>query len=108
MITALCINQNQPDKVQDALNIMNDELAQSVARGRDRDDYKSASGGFYTRVRRLLGLTDEGIPAPSDGRDTRRRVLLVTRAVGGGLGLRPSPARRRARGVRRTLRKVAA
>lgn len=70
VIAALCRERSQPEKIADAHLIMREELAASVARGNDPDDYKSAGGSFYTRVRRLLSLTGAGGTWDAFARDT--------------------------------------
>lgn len=70
VINALCVGEGQPDKIQQAVEIMAEELAASAERGNDSDDCKSAGGSFYTRVRRLLGLTSAGGSWDAFARDT--------------------------------------
>lgn len=56
----LCTALGQPDKIPEALIIKQEELAASVVRGNDPDDYKSAAGSMHVRLRKLLGITTGG------------------------------------------------
>ncbi len=60
VLRALCVSRGQPDRVEEALLIKSEELKASVERGNDGDDFKSAAGTIYTRLRGLLTLTASG------------------------------------------------
>lgn len=81
IISALCREHEQPDRIDEALMILKEELAASVGRGNDVDDYKSAGGSFYTRVRRLLGLTGAGGNWDAFARDTLAPLVRPGMAV---------------------------
>lgn len=48
------------DRLADALRIKTDALSASVNRGNPHDDFKSASGDFFTKLKQDLGLTRVG------------------------------------------------
>jgi hypothetical protein len=60
VLGALCIAVQQPQKTDEVLEIRMTALAESVARGNDGDDLKSAAGTIFTRVRTTLALQQPG------------------------------------------------
>ena len=75
VISALCIKEGQPDRIDEALAIAREELQESVKRGNDADDWKSSAGAIYTRLRRLLTLTDAGSDWNAFARDSLAPLL---------------------------------
>jgi hypothetical protein len=60
VLTALCVINEQVDKVPDVIKIRDDLLDASVARGNDADDLKKVARDFYVKVRRELTLSGAG------------------------------------------------
>lgn len=85
IITKLCIKYSQSEKVSEAIEIKKKAIEESVARGNDEDDIKSAAGNIYTELRKLLALMSSGnttefflrdIMAPLITRDTATYLEL--------------------------------
>jgi predicted GTPase len=70
ILTALCEQQGQTEKVADLLKAKEKAIADSVARGNASDDVKSASGTIYNETKRLLHLTGCGNTSEAFCRDT--------------------------------------
>ena len=82
VIGRLCETVGQPDRITDALAVKADEIAQSVQeRGNDPDDLKSAAGGIYKGLRRLLKLTGAGSDWNAFARDTLCPLVAPGTAV---------------------------
>ncbi|WP_170861033.1 AAA family ATPase [Trujillonella endophytica] len=75
VIRALCEVNQQPERIAEALTIKEEELAASVARGNDTDDWKSPAGSIYVRLRKLLLLTAAGSDWNAFARDTLAPLL---------------------------------
>lgn len=75
VIRALCDARGQSHLANDALTIKQEELAASVGRGNDTDDWKSPAGSIYTRLRKLLLLTSAGSDWNAFARDTLAPLL---------------------------------
>jgi energy-coupling factor transporter ATP-binding protein EcfA2 len=70
VIEALVISTNQPTLIPVAIQIKQEELTASIARGNPPDDLKSAAGNIYTRLKALLQLTRCGNNKDEFMRDT--------------------------------------
>ena len=70
VIILLCKSLNKEDKTEDCLMAKSRSIADSVERGHPIDDIKSASGMFYTEVKRILSLTKCGNTKEAFLRDT--------------------------------------
>src|SRR5207302_1115500 len=81
VIRALCDGTGRAHLVPGALTIKQDELAASVKRGNDTDDWKSPAGSIYTRLRKLLLLTSAGSDWNAFARDTLAPLLRPEMAV---------------------------
>jgi hypothetical protein len=60
VIAALCASVERPDLTADALAVKEDKVNDSIARGNDADDIKSAAGEIHVGLRQLLALTGAG------------------------------------------------
>lgn len=69
-IRSLVQSQNKQELINDALQIRVNALAASESRGNAPDDAKSAAGGIYVELKRLLGLTRCGNNTDEFLRDT--------------------------------------
>ncbi len=54
ILTRLCYQIEQPDKVHEVLALKRDEMARSQQRGNPVDDVKSAAGNIFTGLRRIF------------------------------------------------------
>jgi len=63
------------DKLTDALRIKADALRASVDRGNPNDDFKSASGDFFTKLKQELGLIRVGNRSDAFLKDTLAPVI---------------------------------
>jgi predicted ATPase len=70
ILTALCEQHGQTEKVADLLEAKKKAIADSTTRGNALDDVKSASGTIYNETKRLLGLTGCGNTSEAFCRDT--------------------------------------
>lgn len=70
VIEALVLKEQKQAQLADALKIRSDALASSVLRGNPPDDFKSAAGEIYNRLRKLLSLQQCGNNADAFMRDT--------------------------------------
>jgi hypothetical protein len=75
VIRALCVKESQPERIDEAVAIAHAELEASIKRGNDADDWKSPAGTIYTRLRRLLTLTDAGSDWNAFARDSLAPLL---------------------------------
>lgn len=60
VIAALCDQVGEATRTDEIKRIRDDAIDAAVQRGKDRDDWKSAAGDFYTNTRRALTLTSSG------------------------------------------------
>jgi hypothetical protein len=60
VLRALCTSACKPEKISKVLAARDKTLADSVGRGNDSDDMKSAAGEFYVACRQILALTGAG------------------------------------------------
>jgi hypothetical protein len=81
VIAALCVENEQAPRIPEALAIKQEELTASIARGNDADDWKSAGGSIYVRLRKLLLLTSAGSDWNAFARDTLSRLIQPGMAV---------------------------
>lgn len=77
ILQRLCDNLNRVDALPEVLGLKKDAVLESVARGKDADDIKSASGTAYVKIRKALGLQGGGSTAQVFTRDVL--APLVTR-----------------------------
>lgn len=70
-----CHSVGQSDKVSDMLQIKNQKMADSVARGNPMDDVKSAANDICTEGKRLLGITACGNSGEAIMRDTLAKLI---------------------------------
>lgn len=70
-----CRSIGKPDKVSDMLQIKNQKMADSVARGNSVDDVKSASNDICTEGKKLLGVTACGNNGEAIMRDTLAKLI---------------------------------
>ena len=70
-----CHSIGKPDKVSDMLQIKNQKMADSVARGNSVDDVKSASNDICTEGKKLLGVTACGNNGEAIMRDTLAKLI---------------------------------
>lgn len=70
-----CNSVGQPDKVSAMLQIKNQAMANSVARGNPADDVKSASNDICTEGKKLLGITGCGNNGEAIMRDTLAKLI---------------------------------
>ena len=66
---------HQQDRLSEALKIKSDALQASISRDNAPDDLKSASGTFFTELKKQFGLTRVGNNADSFMRDTLAPVI---------------------------------
>ena len=67
---ALCDSKHRPEQKTHVRQALVDAIQQSVTRGNDPDDVKSAAGHFVNEAKRLLDIRDGGSDTPSFLRDT--------------------------------------
>lgn len=70
VIYQLCEKYGKIDNYENCIKIKNEEILQSIARNNPIDDYKSARGSIYTRLKTELQLTRCGNSADAFIRDT--------------------------------------
>lgn len=70
ILTKLCNSTNNADKIAASLQLKQDEIAKSIARGNPADDVKSASGDIFVGLKKLLNLTGCGNTKDAFFRDT--------------------------------------
>jgi predicted ATPase len=70
VIEALLAREGKPELVADARGIIETAISESKARGNPSDDMKSAAGGIYNGLRKLLDLTRCGNGTDAFMRDT--------------------------------------
>ena len=70
-----CHSVGQSDKVPDMLQIKNQKMADSVARGNPTDDVKSAANDICTEGKKLLGITACGNNGEAIMRDTLAKLI---------------------------------
>lgn len=70
VLEKLCIENHKSDKIEDVLEIKKVAIQNSVDRGNQSDDIKSASGEIFSNVVKLLQLTRAGNSKPSFLSDT--------------------------------------
>lgn len=60
ILSALCREFSQEEKVTEILEAKNNALRESIGRGNPVDDVKSAAGKIYTESKKILNLTQVG------------------------------------------------
>lgn len=70
-----CHSVGKSDKVSDMLQMKNQKMADSVARGNPIDDVKSASNDICTEGKKLLGITACGNNGEAIMRDTLAKLI---------------------------------
>jgi predicted ATPase len=70
VLDALCDERQMPDKKPQLQQALEDAIQQSIGRGNDADDAKSAAGQVVNTMRRDLGIRDGGGDTASFLRDT--------------------------------------
>ena len=70
VIYQLCKKYGKIDNYNNCIEIKNEEIQKSIARNNPLDDYKSARGSIYTRLKTELQLTQCGNNADAFIRDT--------------------------------------
>lgn len=75
VITALCVENGQPQAASQLISAMQTAVATSVARGNPTDDLKSASGDFYVQAKRILQLTGAGNNAAAFSKATMAPLI---------------------------------
>lgn len=70
-----CHSVGKPDKVSEMLQIKNQKLADSVARGNPTDDVKSAANDICTEGKKLLEITACGNSGEAIMRDTLSKLI---------------------------------
>jgi predicted ATPase len=81
VVTTLCESAGRAGLAPDAVQLRDQAIANSVARGNDGDDVKSAADQFFTSVRRLLSLTRPGSTTEAFLADTLAPLLRPGMAV---------------------------
>lgn len=81
VIEALLAREGKMDKMQEALQIKQQAIANSVGRGNQADDLKSASGEIHTELKRLLGLQRCGNTTEAFMRDTLAPLIAPPMAT---------------------------
>ena len=76
-----CHSVGKPDKVSDMLQIKNQKMADSVARGNPIDDVKSAANDICTEGKKLLGVTACGNNGEAIMRDTLAKLVTPDMAI---------------------------
>ena len=76
VLQALVIQACKPELLDDALQIKENAVAASVARGNARDDLKSAAGEIYNGVKDLLDLQRQGNNTTAFLRDTMAPLIV--------------------------------
>lgn len=76
-----CNSVGNPDKVSDMLQIKNQKMADSVARGNPPDDVKSAANDICTEGKKLLGITACGNNGEAIMRDTLAKLITPDMAI---------------------------
>lgn len=76
-----CHSIGKPNKVSDMLQIKNQKMADSVARGNPVDDVKSASNDICTEGKKLLGVTACGNNGEAIMRDTLAKLITPDMAI---------------------------
>ena len=66
----MCKKYGKIDNYNNCIEIKNEEIQKSIARNNPLDDYKSARGSIYTRLKTELQLTQCGNNADAFIRDT--------------------------------------
>lgn len=70
IISKLCTANNKQENIQDCLTAKQNALSESISRGNPSDDIKSASGGIYNSLKKILGLQQCGNNVHAFLRDT--------------------------------------
>jgi predicted ATPase len=60
ILQRLCTSLKRADALPEALRLKNEAIRESVNRGNDPNDIKSASGSAYVKIRKALGLQGTG------------------------------------------------
>jgi hypothetical protein len=76
VIESLAVREGKQSVLADALKIKADALASSVARGNAPDDFKSAAGEIYIKLKQLLGLQRSGNNTDAFMRDTLAPLIV--------------------------------
>ena len=76
-----CHSVGKSDKVSDMLQIKNQKMADSIARGNPIDDVKSASNDICTEGKKLLGVTACGNNGEAIMRDTLSKLITPDMAI---------------------------
>lgn len=76
-----CNETGNNNKIEEMLKIKKDKLAESIARGNEPDDIKSASNDICTEGKRLLGLTQCGNSGEMILRDTLSKLITPDMAI---------------------------
>lgn len=76
-----CNSVGKPNKVSDMLQIKNQKMADSVARGNPIDDVKSAANDICTEGKKLLGITACGNNGEAIMRDTLAKLITPDMAI---------------------------
>jgi predicted ATPase len=81
VLEALCIQNGQPEKVEELKAEKAAALADGVGRGLPPDDIKAASGRLYNKCKQTLGLTQCGNDAEAFARVTLAPLLAPSMRV---------------------------
>lgn len=81
VLEALCIQNGQPEKVEELKTEKAAALADGVGRGLPPDDIKAASGRLYNKCKQALGLTQCGNDAETFARVTLAPLLTSNMRV---------------------------
>lgn len=81
VIEALCIQNGQPEKIEELKAEKVAALADGVIRGLPPDDIKAASGRLYNKCKQTLGLTQCGNDAEAFARVTLAPLLVPSMRV---------------------------
>jgi hypothetical protein len=77
VIEALLVRLNMEHQLEASLQVKQQALANSVARGNSPDDLKSASGEIYVELKKLLGLQRCGNNTDAFMRDTLAPLVVA-------------------------------
>ena len=75
VVRAVCLSVDRSEKTDEVLAAREKALANSVSRGNDSDDMKSAAGEFYVAARQILALTGAGSTTEAFLADTLAPLL---------------------------------
>jgi hypothetical protein len=81
ILQRLCNSRNRLDALVEVLQLKKEAIQESVNRGNDADDIKSATGSAYVKIRKALGLQGTGSTAKAFMRDVLAPLLTADTAT---------------------------